>query len=107
MRSYMSCAFAQPRLMIKLACFSDTRAPPMEYPLRPACSMNFHAGTLFTLLKIDPADGYSIGCLFFRSLYTKSISCRISFLFLFLRENRALITQSVGLTGETRYPKLN
>jgi len=35
----ISAALASPLLIIKLACFSDTTAPPIAYPFKPQASI--------------------------------------------------------------------
>ena len=48
-------------LTMKLACFSDTTAPPIRVPLRPASSMSRPAESPAGLRKTLPADGRPSG----------------------------------------------
>src|SRR5438045_2055242 len=62
MRRSRSAALASPWLMMKLACFSDTEAPPMRKPLRPAASMRRAAWSPGGLVNTEPQLHSPIGC---------------------------------------------
>ena len=54
-RMVMSRALAWPRLMMKLACTSDTQASPTQAFFRPSSSMSLPAGISSGFLKMQPA----------------------------------------------------
>ena len=63
----MSAALAAPfGLTMKLACFSDTRAPPRAKPFSPQASIRRAAWSLGGLRNTLPALGSDSGCVAMR-----------------------------------------